>query len=415
MPVLGSINLPGDKSISHRSLMLSALADGECIIHNLSTGADVESTRKCLSDCGIQSRIENGVVYVSGGKFKNPIIPLNCGNSGTTARLISGLLVGQGIAADLIGDSSLSSRPMDRITIPLTKMGANISTEKGKMPLSITHSPLCGINYTLPIASAQVKSSTMFAALGAKNKTVIIEPVKTRDHSEIMLKSLGHDISVLKNKISISPLKNKLKSFELTVPGDPSSASFFAAAAAMIPNSDLTIKNISANPTRTGFFRALEKMGGGVVWKNIHKECGELVGDVQVYYQPLHGISISSVEVPSLIDELPIIAVLGSTADGYTVIEGAEELRFKETDRIHAVCKNLFAMGVDVIERKDGFIINGPNILQSTTIESFGDHRISMAFTIAGLSSGTFNKIDDMNCINISFPDFLNTLKSILR
>jgi 3-phosphoshikimate 1-carboxyvinyltransferase len=183
----------------------------------------------------------------------------------------------------------------------------------------------------------------------------------------------------------------------------------------MIPNSDVTIKNISANPTRIGFFRALEKMGGGVVWKNIHKKCGELIGDVQVYYQPLHGISIFRDEVPSVIDELPIIAVLGSTADGYTVIEGAEELRVKETDRIYAICKNLLAMGVDVIERKDGFVVNGPNILQSASIKSFGDHRISMAFTIAGLSSGSFNKIDDMNCVNISFPEFLDKLQSINR
>lgn len=415
MPVLGSISLPGDKSISHRALMFSALANGECIIHNLSTGADVESTRNCLSGCGIKSSNENGVVYISGGKLQTPSGPLDCGNSGTTARLLTGLLVGQGIKADLIGDSSLSYRPMDRITIPLSKMGAKISSIRGKMPLSISNNYLNGINYTLPFPSAQVKSSTMFAALGAQSKTIIIEPIKTRDHSEIMLKNLGHDISVFKNKITISPLKKKFDPFEMTIPGDPSSASFFAAAAAMIPNSDVTIKNISANPTRIGFFRALEKMGGGVVWKNIHKKCGELIGDVQVYYKPLHGISISRDEVPSVIDELPIIAVLGSTADGYTVIEGAEELRVKETDRIYAICKNLLAMGVDVIERKDGFIVNGPNILQSASIESFGDHRISMAFTIAGLSSGSFNKIDDMNCVNISFPEFLDKLQSINR
>ena len=415
MPIRGSINLPGDKSISHRALMLSALTKGECIIHNLSTGKDVESTRNCLSSCGIKSRKENRAMYVSGSKLQNPSSPLDCGNSGTTARLISGLLSGQGIAAQFMGDASLSVRPMGRIIFPLTEMGAEISSADGKLPLSISSRSLNGIEYTLPVASAQVKSSIIFAALGATGKTKIIEPVKTRDHSEIMLKSLGAEISVVKNKILVSPLKDKLNSFELTVPGDPSSAAFFAAAAAMIPNSDLTIRNISANPTRIGFFHVLEKMGGGVIWKNIHKECGELVGDVQIYYEPLHGISISEDMIPSLIDELPIIAVLATTTESPTIVEGAEELRVKETDRIHAICKNLSGMGVDVIEKKDGFVIDAPNILQSTSIQSFGDHRIAMAFTIAGLNAGSYNKIDDMDCVNISFPEFSETLKSIVK
>jgi len=415
MLIRGSINLPGDKSISHRALMLAALTEGECIIHNLSTGEDVESTRNSLSQCGIKSRKENGVVYVLGSKFQDPNSPLDCGNSGTTTRLISGLLSGQGIVAELIGDDSLSDRPMGRIIQPLSEMGAKISSNEGKLPLLISNRALNGINYSLPIASAQVKSCIILAALGAEGKTNIIERIKTRDHSEIMLKSLGAKISVMKNKIAVSPLKDKLNSFELTVPGDPSSAAFFAAAAAMIPNSDLTIKNISANPTRIGFFHALEKMGGGVIWKNIHKECGELVGDVQIYYRPLHGISISDNQIPSLIDELPIIAVLASTAEGLTIIEGAEELRVKETDRINAICTNLLSMGIDVIEKKDGFVINAPNILHSTSIESFGDHRIAMAFTIAGLNAGSYNKIDDMDCVNISFPEFLETLKSIVK
>ena len=415
MPIRGIIHLPGDKSISHRALMLAALSDGECIIHNLSTGEDVESTRNCLQDCGIESRKEKSIVYIMGGDFKSPISPLDCGNSGTTTRLLSGLLSGQEMDVQLMGDESLSARPMGRIILPLTKMGAEISCNDSKLPLSISSKSLNGIEYTLPVASAQVKSSIMFAALGAMGKTKIVEPVKTRDHSEIMLESLGVEISVNKNEILVSPLKGKLNSFELTIPGDPSSAAFFATAAAMIPNSDLTIKNISANPTRVGFFHSLEKMGGGVIWKNLHHECGELVGDVQIYYQPLHGITISKDQVPSLIDELPIIAVLASTADGPTIVEGAEELRVKETDRIHAICKNLSAMGVEVIEKKDGFIINTPNILQSASIESFGDHRIAMAFTIAGLNAGIYNQIDDMDCVNISFPEFLETLKSIIK
>ena len=415
MPVRGNIQLHGDKSISHRALMLAALSDGECIIHNLSTGEDVESTRNCLFACGIVTRKENGVVYVSGGNFRNPDSPLNCGNSGTTTRLISGLLSGQGITAELIGDMSLSSRPMNRIITPLTKMGAEILSTDGKLPLTISSVPLNGIKYTLPIASAQVKSSLIWAALGANGQSEIIEPVKTRDHSEIMLQKLGAQISVNENEILVSPLKGALNSFEITIPGDPSSAAFFAAAAAMIPNSDLTIKNISANPTRIGFFNALKKMGGGVEWKNIHQECGEPVGDVHIYFQPLFGISIDKYDIPTIIDELPILAVLASTADGPTIIEGAEELRVKETDRINAICTNLLAMGVDVIEKKDGFVIDGQNILQSTSIESFGDHRIAMAFTIAGLSAGSYNQIDDMDCVNISFPKFSETLKSIVK
>lgn len=415
MPIRGSINLPGDKSISHRALMLASLTDGECIIHNLSTGEDVESTRNCLNFCGIKTRKEHGLLHVSVSKFQNPSSPLDCGNSGTTARIISGLLCGQGVAAQIIGDASLSVRPMGRIILPLAEMGAEISSFDGRLPLSISSSSLNGIEYILPVASAQVKSSIIFAALGGIGKTKIIEPIKTRDHSEIMLKALGADISIIKNKILVSPLKDRLNSFKLTVPGDPSSAAFFAAAAAMIPNSDLTIRNISANPTRIGFFNALERMGGGVIWKNIHKECGELVGDVQIYYKPLHGISISEDMIPSLIDELPIIAVLATTTKGPTIVEGAEELRVKETDRIHAICKNLLAMGVDVIEKKDGFVIDAPNILQNTSIQSFGDHRIAMAFTIAGLNAGSYNKVDDMDCVNISFPEFSETLRSIVK
>jgi len=415
MPICGSITLPGDKSISHRAIMLAGLTDGECIIHNLSTGRDVESTRICLSNCGIKSRKENEVTYISGGEFENPISPLDCGNSGTTARLISGLLSGQGVTAKLIGDASLSARPMGRAILPLTEMGAEISSTNGKLPLSIFSRELNGIKYTLPVASAQVKSCIILAALGAMSETKIIDSFKTRDHSEIILKSLGANILVDKNEILISPLNGKLNSFELTVPGDPSSAAFFAAATAMIPNSDLIIKKISANATRIGFFNVLEKMGGGIEWKNLHRECGELVGDVHIYFQPLHGISLKKEDIPSIIDELPILAVLASTAHGPTIIEGAGELRIKETDRIHAICTNLLSMGVNVVEKKDGFIIDAPNILQSTNIKSFGDHRIAMAFTIAGLSAGSYNQIDDMDCVNISFPEFSETLKSIIK
>ncbi len=415
MPIRGIINLPGDKSISHRALMLAALTNGECSIHNLSTGEDVESTRNCLFNCGIESKKENGHLLITGGKLKNPLSPINCGNSGTSARLLSGLLLGQGINAKLIGDESLSSRPMRRIIAPLQEMGGSISANENKLPINIKRSELNSISYTMPIASAQVKSAIIFAALGANNFVEIVEPTKSRDHSELMLKYLGVEIQVVGDKIIIPPLTKSLNKFNMTIPGDPSSAAFFAAAAAMIPNSDLTIKNISANPMRIGFFNILEKMGGGVSWSNIHTECGELIGDVHIYYEPLHGVTITKNEIPSLIDELPIISVMASMAEGPTIVEGAEELRVKETDRIHAICMNLKAMGVNVVEKKDGFIIDVPNILHNTRINSFGDHRIAMAFTIAGLNAGNYNEIDDVECVNISFPEFFDVLKSVLK
>ena len=415
MPIRGTITLNGDKSISHRALMIGSITNGKSIIKNLSTGLDVQSTIKCVEACGSLIKKDKTNINIYGSSLKNPKSPLNCGNSGTTARLMAGLLCGQGISAKFFGDKSLSSRPMDRIIIPLQKMGAKIHSEHNTLPFLNISESLSGINYKIPVASAQVKSCLMLAALGANTTSQISESIKTRDHTEKMLKKLGANISIVKNQIYVEPLKNKLESFEYFVPGDPSSAAFFAAAAAMIPNSELMIKNISANPTRIGFFNILKKMGGGVEWDNIRQISGELVGDVHIYFQPLNGISIDKTEIPSLIDELPIISILATIGDSPTVIQGAEELRFKETDRIHAICCNLKRMGVDVIEKKDGLIINAPSILHSTSISTFNDHRIAMAFTIAGLSSGQYNKIDNEECINISFPEFFTVLRMINR
>ena len=415
MPITGTISLPGDKSISHRSLMFAALTDGECVVHNISTGEDVESTRNCLEKCGIKSKKDGNTVIITGGTFKTPEKPLNCGNSGTTVRLLLGLLAGQGISATYIGDNSLSKRPMGRVIKPLESMGVNIKSIDGKIPLKQTvPTSITNIDYYLPIASAQVKSCVLLAALGANVSSVVRENIKTRDHTEIMLKELGASIKG-EMEIEIQPLSNSLSTFEMTVPGDPSSAAFFATAAASSPNSHLTIKNVLANPSRIGFFNMLEKMGGGVEWENMRRECGELVGDVQIWYEPLNGINITAENVPAVIDELPILAVLAAQADGPTIIEGAEELRVKECDRIHAVCHNLKAMGVKVIEKRDGFIIDTPNILQSTSIKTYGDHRIAMAFTIAGLNAGNYNVLDNAECINISFPEFNSVLQDIIN
>ncbi|HIM53316.1 MAG TPA: 3-phosphoshikimate 1-carboxyvinyltransferase, partial [Candidatus Marinimicrobia bacterium] len=313
MRIKGEISLPGDKSISHRALMFASLTDGECVIHNISTGEDVESTRKCLAECDIQSVKSGNTVRIKGGVFSNPDKPLNCGNSGTTIRLLAGLLAGKRITAEFTGDDSLAKRPMSRIIDPLTEMGVVIESINGHIPFTIKPKELNGISFVPSVASAQVKSCIMLAGLGAIGQTVIDENVKTRDHSEIISKELGAPVSS-NGTISINPLSRPLQPFEINVPGDPSSAAFFAAAAALIPNSSITIKNVLANPTRIGFFQVLKKMGGGVEWQNMRKECGESVGDVHVFWEPLNGIDITSELVPSVIDELPIIAVLATQA-----------------------------------------------------------------------------------------------------
>ena len=413
MRIKGEISLPGDKSISHRALMFASLTDGVCVIHNISTGEDVESTRNCLAECGIQSVKSGNTVRIKGGVFSNPDKPLNCGNSGTTIRLLAGLLAGKRITAEFTGDDSLSKRPMNRIIAPLIEMGVIIESNNGHIPFTIKPRDLNGISFVPSVASAQVKSCIMLAGLGAIGQTVIDENVKTRDHSEIILKELGAPVSS-NGTISINPLSRPLQPFEITVPGDPSSAAFFAAAAALIPNSSITIKNVLANPTRIGFFQVLKKMGGGVEWQNMRKECGESVGDVHVFWEPLNGIDITSELVPSVIDELPIIAVLATQADGPTTVSGAEELRMKECDRIRAVCENLLAMGGEVIEKKDGFIINQCNTLYNTNIKTYGDHRIAMSFTVAGLLTDAGNILDDEDCINISFPEFHKVLTQVM-
>lgn len=416
MPIIGDITLPGDKSISHRALMCGALAEGISKIENLSTGQDVESTRLCLLDCGIQSTKTNNSVILTGNTFINPENPLDCGNSGTTVRLLSGLLAGKNISATFIGDESLSSRPMGRVLEPLQKMGVNVKSTKEKLPLTLRTSlnDIIGIQYCPPKASAQVKSCVLFAGLGANSPSVVTEKVQTRNHTEVMLAELGAEI-IYNDKITIKPLQNSLSPLHITVPGDPSTAAFFSAAAAMIPGSNLIIRNVLANPTRIGFYDVLSKMGGDVQWSNLHSECGETVGDVRVKYSFLHGVSLSKKDIPNLIDELPILAVLATQADSPTTVTGAEELRVKESDRIHAICSNLNAMGAKVIEKKDGFIIDTPNILHNTSICTYHDHRIAMSFTIAGLNAGRYNTLDNEGCINISFPEFNSVLKKLVK
>ncbi|MBC8321990.1 MAG: 3-phosphoshikimate 1-carboxyvinyltransferase [Candidatus Marinimicrobia bacterium] len=409
----GHLTFPGDKSISHRSLMFAALTDGESRISNLSSGADVQSTRKCLEACGIEIWDDKDDVIVKGGKFSDPTQPLNCGNSGTTTRLLLGLLAGQGINATFNGDDSLTSRPMNRILDPLSQMGLKSESNDGRLPITIHKSKLTEIQYESPVASAQVKSAVLLGGLGANGETTITEPTLSRDHTEKMLSGLGAEISIDGLTTTISKSTSPLLSFNLSVPGDPSTAAFFAAASALVPNSEIVMNRVLANPTRTGFFTALEKMGAGMEWFRQWEEAGELMGDLKIFHQPLQSININENDVPGLIDELPIISILATQAIGKTEVRGAEELRVKECDRIHAVCKNLKNMGADLEELDDGFIIKGPTPLKGAEIETFHDHRIAMAFSIAGLIAEGETILDYPECASISYPEFYDVLGSL--
>ena len=405
------MRFPGDKSISHRALMLAALANGTTIIHNFATGADVESTRLCLAECGIYSKKMSNSTIVFGGRFQNPKKPLNAGNSGTTARLLTGLLVGQGISAKIIGDKSLSARPMFRIIDPLRKMGAKIRSNNGKLPIHFEPSGLSGIHFSSTIASAQVKSTILFAGLGAKGKTSVCEPFFSRNHTEILFKELGLIVDIpQKNTVSIEPLKTDIQPFEITLPGDPSTAAFFAAASAIIPRKQIILEDILINPTRTGFFSALKKMGGDVTLVRQRKNFGEIVGDIKISYQPLQAIQIGPADIPQIIDEIPILAVLATQAKGTTIVRGAKDLRNKETDRIHAIVVNLRKMGAKIEEFHDGFAITGNHPLHSAKIQTFGDHRIAMAFAVTGLMLKDPLVLNSTQCVDVSFPSFFKEI-----
>ena len=413
MAIKGEIIFPGDKSISHRALMFATLAEGESRISNLSTGVDVQSTRKCLEACGIKISNDRNDVIVKGRKFSDPTELLDCGNSGTTTRLLLGLLAGQGINATFVGDNSLSARPMNRILDPLSQMGLKYESHDGKLPITIHKSDLNGIQYESPVASAQVKSAVLLAGLGASGETSIKEPILSRDHTEIMFHNLGADISIKGLTTTVSNLSSPLSSLQSSIPGDPSTAAFFAASAALVPNSEIVLNRVLVNPTRNGFFATLEEMGVGMECLDQWDEAGELISNMKIFHQPLNGTPITIDNIPGLIDEIPVIAILATQAEGVMEIRGAEELRIKECDRIHAICKNLKKMGADIQELNDGFIINGPTPLNGTEIETFNDHRIAMAFAIAGLVANGKMVLDHPECASISYPEFYDELERI--
>ncbi|WP_353097476.1 3-phosphoshikimate 1-carboxyvinyltransferase [Tissierella praeacuta] len=407
MSLKGEIKIPGDKSISHRAVMFGSIAEGETIIENILLSEDTLRTIECFRQMGIKIDIDekNNQVRIIGKGLhglKKPNKVLECGNSGTTMRLLAGILVGQDFSSALIGDDSLNNRPMDRIILPLIKMGANIEGDKDKYPpLYITPSDrLQGIEYELPIASAQVKSSILLASLYSKGKTKVKEKKVTRDHTERMLKYFSED---------------DFSGKEIYVPGDISSASFFIVAATIIKGSSIVIKEVGINPTRTGIIDVIKGMGGNITIENIRNINNEPVGDIYVSYAPIKGIELDGNIIGRLIDEIPIIAVAAAFAEGNTVIRNAEELKYKETDRIHAIVNELKKMGADIIALPDGLIVNGKKKLNPAIVNTYGDHRIAMALSIAALNIEGASEIENTQCANISYPDFYETIRRLLE
>lgn len=416
--LIGETNVPSDKSISHRAIICGALSQGETIVKNILLSKDVLNTINCFRQMGVSIKVDGSNAYIQGvGKygFKKPKVALDCGNSATTMRLLSGVLVGQDFSTTLIGDNSLMNRPMERIISPLSEMGGNIEGKEGKYPpLEIKPTnKLKGIEYKLPIASAQVKSAILLASLYSSGKTIIIENKITRDHTERMLNYFGEGILIKGNEIIINN-GQKFVGKELYVPGDISSAAFLMVAATLVENSHIIIKNVGINPTRDGILEVLKEMGGEIKVFNKRLVNNEPIGDMEIKHSPLKGCVIEGDIIGRLIDELPIIAVLGALAEGKTIIKDAEELRYKETDRIKAMVLELKKMGAEIEELSDGMIINGVKELEAGELNSYGDHRIAMALSIAALKADGKSIIKGHESVNISYPNFYETLDYLL-
>lgn len=418
-PLRGEITIPGDKSISHRSVMLGSIAKGTTEISHFLQGADCLSTISCFRKMGIEIENRGDTVTVYGKGLRGLIKPdsiLDCGNSGTTTRLISGILSAQDFDVTLTGDESIQKRPMKRITEPLSMMGADIKSIHGNdcAPLSITGKKLHGIHYTSKVASAQIKSAILLAGLYADGETKVTEPYVSRNHSEIMLKYFGADVKTEGTTASIRPAK-ELYGNKITVPGDISSAAFFLGAGLMIPGSEILIKNVGINPTRNGILRVCEDMGAHITLIGENTDSGEPTADLLVKYSRLHGTTIRGAVIPTLIDELPMIAAMACLAEGETVIKDAAELKVKESNRIEVMVRSLSAMGADVTETEDGMIIRGGKPLHGALIDSRLDHRIAMTFAVAGLCADGETEISGAECVNISYPGFYQDLKGLMK
>ena len=404
----GEITIPADKSVSHRAVMFSSISRGKCTIKNFSSGADCHSTLNIFKQLGVDIEfIDKKTLNVkSDGNLRKSFTPLDAGNSGTTTRLISGILAGQNFDSVIIGDESLSKRPMKRIIEPLSLMGAKIDSVDGHAPLTIKGRKLHGITYSSKLASAQVKSCVLLAGLSAEGETTFTEPYVSRNHTELLLDYLGANIKTDKNSVTVKP--SILEAKDINIVGDISSAAFFIVAGLIVPNSDFVIKNVGLNPTRTGILDVVKRMNGNVSIINKHTDSGEYVGDIRVQYNDsLKGCIIEGEDIPRLIDELPVIAVLASQAEDQTIVKNAEDLRNKESDRIKCLVSELTKIEVNIKETSDGFIINGKTKIKGgAELESYHDHRLAMSFYTAGLIADQEIGINGFEWTKISFPEF---------
>ena len=413
----GSVRLPGDKSISHRYAMLGAIAEGATRLENFSTGADCASTLGCLKTLGVTWERNGGsvVIHGRGRSLQTPTSALDCGNSGSTIRMLSGILAGQAFTSELVGDESLSRRPMARIIKPLEMMGARIeSRDGGRPPLQLTGGRLKGIDYKLPVASAQVKTSLLFAGLYADGTTRVEEPIQTRDHGELALQAFGAKLDRRMREVSIKG-DQTLRAIDATIPGDISSAAFFLCAAGLFPGSQLTIPGLLLNPTRARLLDFLIGLGLQITMANLEEHHGELIGTLQVQGGRLKGARIADADTAALIDEIPVLAAIAPYTSEGIEIRDARELRVKESDRIASVATNLRLMGAEVEEFEDGLRIPGGQKLRGASLDSFGDHRIAMAFAVASLRAEGETEIKSADAAVISFPEFFTTLERLLQ
>jgi len=414
--VTGAITLPGDKSISHRYAMLAAIAEGPSKISNYSGGADCQSTLACMRALGVKIETQDGIVCIHGrglDGLREPAAALDAGNSGSTIRMLSGILAAQPFTATIGGDESLSRRPMQRIMQPLGQMGARIEARESRLPpLTIHGSKLHPIEYTLPVPSAQVKSCVLFAGLYADGRTTVHEPLRTRDHSELALREFGTDVEVDGLSITVTG-RPHLAGRELRVPGDLSSAAFFLVAALIVPESALTIHGVGLNPTRSALLDVLAEMGAQIKILDVSSTGGELIGDILIRNSPIRGGVLEKARTAALIDEIPVLAVLGAASEEGLIVRDASELRIKETDRIATIAENFQRMGLDIRVHEDGFEVPGRQRFHASELDSFGDHRIAMAFSVAALAADGPCTILGAESASVSFPEFFDTLQRV--
>jgi 3-phosphoshikimate 1-carboxyvinyltransferase len=414
--ISGALRLPGDKSISHRYAMLAAIAEGRSRIRNYSDGADCQSTLNAVRALGAGVERSDGEIVIEGRGLEGlarPAADIDAGNSGSTIRMLSGILAAQKFPTRIYGDESLSRRPMERIMKPLGEMGAKIAARDGRFPpLEITGSPLHPIDYTLPVPSAQVKSCILLAGLYADGQTIVHEPIRSRDHTEIALAEFGADITVAARKIVLRG-RPRLEGRDLAVPSDLSSAAFFIVAALLVPDSDLVIRGVGLNPTRSALLDFLVSIGAKIQILDVAQANGELAGDIRISSAAIRGGVIEKGTTAALIDELPVLAVLGAASENGLEIRDADELRVKETDRIATVVENFRRMGIAVDARPDGMIVPGRQSFRAAAFDSFGDHRIAMAFAVAALRADGDSTIENADAAAVSFPQFFSILRQV--